>query len=81
VASVLCVVDTSIVLDLFVFVDAAATPLGAGLQSGTLQWIATTPMRDELARVLAYPKIAARMQFYRCSTSEVLQHMHTLVAG
>jgi putative PIN family toxin of toxin-antitoxin system len=76
---VLCVLDTNIVLDLFVFGDAAATPLHEGLQSGTLQWIATTPMRDELARVLAYPKIVARMQFCRCSAAEVLQHMHTLV--
>jgi putative PIN family toxin of toxin-antitoxin system len=79
VAAVLCVVDTNIVLDLLVFGDTAAMPLRAGLQSGTLQWIATTPMRDELARVLAYPKIAARMQFFRCSAAEVLQHMDTLV--
>jgi putative PIN family toxin of toxin-antitoxin system len=78
-AALLCVVDTNIVLDLLVFGDAAATPLREGLQSGTLQWIATTPMRDELARVLAYPKIVARMEFYRCSAAEVLQHMDTLV--
>ena len=78
-AAVLCVVDTNIVLDLLVFGDAAATPLREGLQTGTLQWIATIPMRDELARVLAYPKIAARMEFYRCSAAEVLQHMDTLV--
>lgn len=75
----LCVVDTNIVLDLLVFGDAAATPLREGLQTGTLQWIATTPMRDELARVLAYPKIVAHMQFYRCSAAEVLQHIDTLV--
>lgn len=78
-AAVLCVVDTNIVLDLLVFGDAAATPLREGLQSGALQWIATIPMRDELARVLAYPKIVARMEFYRCSAAEVLQHMDTLV--
>jgi putative PIN family toxin of toxin-antitoxin system len=78
-AAVLCVVDTNIVLDLLVFGDAAATPLREGLQTGTLQWIATIPMRDELARVLAYPKIVARMEFYRCSAAEVLQHMDTLV--
>jgi putative PIN family toxin of toxin-antitoxin system len=71
----LCVVDTNIVLDLFVFADAAAIPLREGLQSGTLQWIATAPMRDELARVLAYPKIVARMQYYQRSAAEVLQHM------
>jgi putative PIN family toxin of toxin-antitoxin system len=76
---VLCVLDTNIVLDLFVFGDPAATALREGLQSGTLQWIATTPMRDELARVLVYPKIVTRMQFYQRSAAEVLQHMDALV--
>jgi len=75
----LCVVDTNIVLDLFVFADAQAQPLRNGLQSGTLRWIATAPMREELARVLAYPKIVARMQFYQRSAAEVLQHMDALV--
>ncbi len=74
----LCVVDTNIVLDLFVFADALALPLREGLQSGTLQWIATPPMREELERVLAYPKIVARMQYYQRSAVEVLAHMDTL---
>jgi putative PIN family toxin of toxin-antitoxin system len=74
----LCVVDTNIVLDLFVFADVAAVPLREGLQSGTLQWIATAPMREELERVLAYPKIVARMQHYQRSAAEVLAHMDTL---
>ena len=76
--STLCVVDTNIVLDLFVFADVAAVPLREGLQSGALQWIATSAMREELARVLAYPKIVARMQFYQRSAVEVLAHMDTL---
>lgn len=76
--STLCVVDTNIVLDLFVFGDAQAVGLREGLQSGTFTWIATTSMREELARVLAYPKIVARMQFYQRSATEVLQHMDAM---
>ena len=52
------VLDTNIVLDLFVFEDAAATPLRAALQARQVQWLATPAMREELARVLAYPQIA-----------------------
>ena len=51
------VVDTNIVLDLFVFQDPATRPLQQALADKTLHWIATLPMRDELARVLAYPQI------------------------
>ena len=72
------VLDTNIVLDLFVFNDALAQPLRSGLQSGAVRWIATAPMREELARVLAYPKIVQRLQFYQRTAAEVLQHMDTL---
>jgi predicted nucleic acid-binding protein len=57
------VLDTNIVLDVFVFSDAAAIPLRQALVDGTLDWLATQPMRDELARVLAYPKIVTRLAF------------------
>ena len=56
------VLDTNVVLDLLVFGDAAALPLRAGLDLGELQWLATNEMREELARVLAYPKLAERMR-------------------
>ena len=55
------VLDTNIVLDLFVFDDPKAKPLLRALQDGAALWLATAPMREELARVLAYPHIAARM--------------------
>jgi predicted nucleic acid-binding protein len=42
------------------------------LALGHLRWIATTPMRDELARVLAYPKIAPRLAFYGLTAAQVL---------
>ena len=66
------VIDTNIVLDLFVFSDAAAVPLRQALEAGELDWLATQPMRDELARVLDYPQIVPRLAFYRLSAADVL---------
>lgn len=55
------VIDTNIVLDLFVFNDPVTHALKDALATNTCQWLATQPMRDELERVLGYPKIAARL--------------------
>lgn len=66
------VLDTNIVLDAFVFNDPAAGPLKQALDAGELQWVATQAMRDELERVLAYPKIAARLARYQLAASGVL---------
>ena len=66
------VIDTNIILDVFVFADAAANPIKKALEAGELDWIATQPMRDELARVLAYPKIVPRLDFYQLSADDVL---------
>ncbi len=68
----LVVLDTNIVLDVFVFSDAAAVPLRAGLEDGALQWIATADMRIELARVLGYPQIVPRLAFYQLGAHDVL---------
>jgi putative PIN family toxin of toxin-antitoxin system len=68
----LVVLDTNIVLDAWVFDDAAARPLKQALASHQLQWIATKAMRDELVRVLDYPKIAARLAFYKINAAYVL---------
>lgn len=67
------VIDTNVVLDLLVFGDADARKLHDGLQAGSLRWLATTAMREELARVLAYPKLAPRVAFHRGSAGAVLQ--------
>ena len=67
------VLDTNVVLDLLVFGDAAAQPVKLGLQAGSLRWLATAAMREELARVLAYPKLAPRVAFHRGSADAVLQ--------
>lgn len=66
------VIDTNIVLDLFVFDDAAAKPLRAALEAGEVNWLATAAMRIELARVLGYPQIAPRLAFYGLADADVL---------
>ena len=68
----LVILDTNIVLDTFVFNDPATKPLRQALEAGNLQWIATAPMREELERVLAYPKIAKRLVFYQLQAADVL---------
>ena len=66
------VLDTNIVLDLFIFADPATPALRAALEAESLRWIATQVMRDELERVLAYGHIVPRMQFYKLSAGDVL---------
>ncbi len=66
------VLDTNIVLDLFVFQDVATLPLKSALADQTLHWLATEPMREELARVLAYPQIVKSLAHHALSASEVL---------
>jgi putative PIN family toxin of toxin-antitoxin system len=67
------VLDTNIVLDLLVFDDPQVGPLADALASGVRRWIATPPMREEFARVLAYPQLAPRVAFHRGSADDVLR--------
>jgi putative PIN family toxin of toxin-antitoxin system len=73
------VLDTNIVLDLFVFSDPATPVLLQALQSGQVQWIASQPMRNELERVLAYTHIVPRLAFYQLSAQDVLGRFDALV--
>lgn len=66
------VVDTNVALDLLIFSDPRTAPLRALLAQGRLAWIATQVMRDELERVLAYPHIVGRMDYYRVDAAQVL---------
>jgi putative PIN family toxin of toxin-antitoxin system len=66
------VLDTNIVLDLFVFADARARALNEHLERGGANWLATAAMRDELERVLAYAHIESRLDFYRLQAADVL---------
>ena len=76
----LWVLDTNIVLDVFLFADPAAQPLREALAQARICWISTAPMREELARVLGYPHIAKCMDFYQRSFEDLLhdydQHSH-----
>jgi putative PIN family toxin of toxin-antitoxin system len=66
------ILDTNIVLDVFVFSDAASAPMKQALLAGELNWLATQAMRDELARVLDYPQIIPRLKFYQLTAETVL---------
>lgn len=77
------ILDTNIVLDLFVFNDPEVALLKTALLAHELNWIATPDMRIELARVLTYPKIVPRMAFYQVTAADVLgkfNQLATLVA-
>ena len=67
------VIDTNCVLDLWVFQDAGMTPLRAALAQGAVRWRATPGMRDELARVLAYPQIVPRLALPGRGAADVLR--------
>jgi len=49
----LAVIDSQAVLDWYYFKDPVCTHWARGLESGQWYWIASQPMRDELAHVLA----------------------------
>ena len=50
------VIDTNVWLDLLVFGDPVGRPIETQLSTGQIAALATGPMRDELADVLARPK-------------------------
>ena len=66
------VIDTNIVLDLWLFEDPATIPLRAALQSGAISHLATESMRDELERVLAYPHLVKRMAKSNIQAHDIL---------
>ncbi len=66
------VIDTNVVLDLFVFQDPATAPLKQALLGKTIRWISTQDMRTELERVLAYAHIVPRLAFYKLNAADVL---------
>lgn len=66
------VLDTNVVLDLLLFSDPATQPLQTALAAQQLRWIATPAMREELARVLAYPQIVPRLAYRQLSAGDVL---------
>jgi len=77
-ASTLVVIDTNIVLDIWVYQDPATPCLLQALQAGEVQWLATPPMREELLRVLDYPHIVERRNRDGVTAQEVLAHFDRL---
>jgi putative PIN family toxin of toxin-antitoxin system len=76
------VIDTNIVLDLWLFEDPATIPLRAALQSGAISHLATASMRDELERVLTYPHLVKRMAKSNIQAQDILNRFdkHQLAA-
>jgi putative PIN family toxin of toxin-antitoxin system len=72
VAPVRVVLDTNIVLDLWLYKDPATPALLAALENKTVQWLATQVMRDELERVLAYTHIVSRLAFSQLKAEDIL---------
>ena len=72
------VIDTNIVLDIWVYQDPATPPLINALEEGKLHWLATVPMREELLRVLDYPHIAQRRDRDGVTAQAVLVHFDRL---
>ena len=70
------VLDTNIVLDTLVFRDPRTHALHAAVFDEPvmpdLLWLATAPMREELARVLVYPHIAVRLAFHGLQAAQIL---------
>ena len=76
------VIDTNIVLDLWLFHDPATDPLRAALQNGLVSHLATASMRAELDRVLTYPHIVKRMAKSNLQAQDILNRFdeHCLTA-
>jgi len=72
VAPVRVVLDTNIVLDLWLYKDPATPALLVALENKTIQWLATQVMRDELERVLAYTHIVKRLAFSQLKAEDIL---------
>ena len=66
------VIDTNVVLDLFLYEDPATVPLRALLAEPQTRWLATAVMREELRRVLLYPQVVRRMDTRSLTADAIL---------
>ena len=67
------VLDTNVVLDLFVFRDPHMAPLRRALDAQAFDWLATDAMGDELEHVLRYPNLERCMRVGGMRGDDVLQ--------
>ena len=72
------VIDTNVVLDMLVFDDPDGACVRSALERGEGVWLTTAAMRAELARVLDYPQIAARLGHAGRCAAAVLHAFDTL---
>jgi len=66
------VLDTNVVLDLYIYEDPATVPLRECLADAQVRWLATAVMREELRRVLLYPQVVKRMEARQLLADTVL---------
>ncbi len=66
------ILDTNIVLDIFLFQDPRTGDLRDQLHDKKLNWVATQHMRNELERVLTYTHIEAKLAYYQKSPADIL---------
>lgn len=66
------VLDTNIVLDLYLFDDPSVQVLRQAIDAASHRWLATRDMRDELERVLAYPRIVGALARRQIDAAAVL---------
>lgn len=71
------VLDTNIVLDMWVFDHPPSQPLRALVEQRQVRWVATARMRIELERVLGYPHIARRLGLAGLLPHTVLSYFDT----
>lgn len=71
-ATAVLVLDTNVVLDLFVYEDPATVPLRERLADAQTRWLATPVMREELRRVLDYPQVVRRLEARGLAAGQVL---------
>ncbi len=76
-APVCVVLDTNIVLDLWLYQDPATPALQEALSQKRVRWLATQVMRDELERVLAYTHILKRLAFSQLTAEDILTQFDT----
>ena len=67
------VIDTNVLLDIWIYSDTATVTLRQKLLDGQLQWLTTVAMREELLRVLDYEHIARRREKDGISSIDVMQ--------
>ena len=68
------VIDTNVLLDVWVFDDPRAQALREALHARQINWLTTPAMREEWLRVLHYPHLHARWTRKALSLDQLMAH-------